>query len=79
MVEGVLEYLEKVCRKCVYFRRNKTIGPFVGCSFCFVPQAWCRGWRRKVDRAEGDFEWVIGADRKVVQCQYIGDGDGIRG
>jgi superfamily II DNA helicase RecQ len=51
-------------------RRDKTMGPFVGCSFCFVPQAWCRGWHRKVDGAEGDFKRVIGADGKAVRCQY---------
>lgn len=51
-------------------RRDKTMGPYGGCSFCFVPQAWCRGWRRRVDGADGDFERVIGADGKVVRCQY---------
>ena len=46
------------------------MGKFVGCSFCFVPQAWCRGWRRKVDGAEGDFERALDANRKPVRCQY---------
>lgn len=54
-------------------RKEKTMERFVGCSFCFVPQAWCRGWRRRVHgggSGEGDFERVREGNGRTVRCQY---------
>jgi superfamily II DNA helicase RecQ len=52
-------------------RGQKVMEQFVGCAFCFVPQAWCRGWRHKV-KGVGDegFERVVDRNGRPIQCQY---------
>jgi hypothetical protein len=52
-------------------RGQKAMEQFVGCSFCFVPQAWCCGWRRQVKGVgDGDFKRVLDGDDRPIRCQY---------
>ena len=51
-------------------RKSKAMSDFAGCSFCFVPQAWCHSWRRKSNGADGEFERAHTGWSPRFQCQY---------